>query len=268
MFPHQIFFCILDEISLLEDPRWVWTQLPRSATSYTFSNVLFEKPLYSSLFRGGGLSERRAQPRLSTLALFVHLQHALLQAMLLLCTLSTLRDLQSTLVAHSQRWRVVLVSRSIVFAEAFMFQRMLLVSTLVFLVYYVTAICHVSVCSPASSLLLFSHLSHSFLLTPQCCRDLCFFLKSPLFVPFFTIFLLAPLASYKKTEFSKNRFSTWKLLIFLILINKKKKPGRGAAAAKFKGVLRLPAGRSQRIKHFYIFSVFFNRLVHFFFVDH
>ena len=46
MFPHQIFFCILDEISLLEDPRWVWTQLPRSATSYTFSSVLFEKPLY------------------------------------------------------------------------------------------------------------------------------------------------------------------------------------------------------------------------------
>ena len=108
MFSHQIFFCILDEISLLEDPRWVWTQLPRSATSYTFSNVLFEKPLYSSFFQGGGLSERRAQPRLSTLALSVHLQHALLQARLL-CTLSTLCDLQSTLVAHSQRWRVVLV---------------------------------------------------------------------------------------------------------------------------------------------------------------
>ena len=176
MFPHQIFFCILDEISLLEDPRWVWTQLPRSATSYTFSNVLFKKPLYSYFFRGGGLSERRAQPRLSTLALFVHLQHALLQAMLL-CTLSTLRDLQSTLVAHSQRWRVVLVSRSIVFAEAFMFQRMLLVSTLVFLVYYVIAISHASVCSPASSLLLFSHLSQSFLLPQHRCCNFWFFFE-------------------------------------------------------------------------------------------
>ena len=127
-------------------------------------------------------------------------------------------DLLSTLFANSQRWRVVFVSRSIVFAEAFMFHRLRLVSTLVFLVYYVTAICHVSVCSLASSLLLFSHLSHSFLLTPQCCRDLCLFLKSPLFVPFFRISLLAPLGNHQKTGFSKNSASNrpiWRMLFRL-----------------------------------------------------
>jgi len=47
-----------------------------------------------------------------------------------------------------------------------------------------------------------------------------------------TIALCPPVARQQKTEFSKNRFSTVKLLIFLILINKKKKAGRAEGAAE------------------------------------
>ena len=146
-----------------------------------------------------------------------------------------------------------------------MFHRILLVSTLLFLVYYVIAISHVSVCSPATSLLLFLHLSHIFLLPQHCCRNFKFFFEIFVFSLFLTFALPPPVARPQKTEFPKNPFSTGKLKIFLILINKKKKPGRGAAAADFKGVLKPSAGRSQGIKHFYIFSAFFNRLVHLFF---
>ena len=124
-------------------------------------------------------------------------------------------ETKSTLVENPQRWRVVLVSRSIAFAEAFMFHRILLVSTLVFLVYYVIAIFHVSVCSPAMSLLLFSYLSHSFLLPQHCCRNFKFFFDFfVFFFQFLTIAIHPPVARPQKTGFPKNRFSTGKLLIF------------------------------------------------------
>ena len=191
----------------------------------------FSRSMYWSFFQEGGLSERRAQPRLSSrLFLFTCNMRSCKRYC---CARFRRFDLLSTLLANSQRWRVGFVSRSIVFAEAFMFHRLRLVSTLVLLVYYVTKLCHVSLCSPASSLLLFSHLSQSFLLTPHCCRDLWVFFEIFDFCSFLTIFLLAPLACDQKTGFSKNRFSTEKILIFLILINKKKKAGRGFAAAEF-----------------------------------
>ena len=89
-FSHVNFFCILDEISLLEDPRWIWTQL------FWFGHILYlQQGFWRSSYIYHAFREvdcrNDAHNPVSPLALFVQLQHVLLQARLL-CTLWTFRN--------------------------------------------------------------------------------------------------------------------------------------------------------------------------------
>ena len=168
IFSHVIFFASLMRFLCLRILVGFGRSSSDSATSYTFSKVFGEAVIFIMLSGRWTVGTTRTTPSLHSPCLFSCNMCSCKRGC---CARFGRFETQSTLVANPQRWRVVLVSRSIPFAEAFMFHRILLVSTLVFLVYYVIAISHVALCSPATSLLLFWHLSHSFLLPQHHCRN-------------------------------------------------------------------------------------------------